>query len=413
MVGAGDAGGLVLREMLKNRAAGYTPIGLIDDDPRKRHMRLHGVRVLGTTKELSTVLRDRRPDEVHIAIPSAGGDVRNRIVHACRDASVPVKTLPTLPELLNGDADLVQQLREVRVEDVLGREPVHLDQGGVGTYARDVVVMVTGAGGSIGSELCRQLIKVGPKRLILLDNAENNLFLIERELAERGMAGLVPVIADVRDGAQVDRLFAEHRPAVVFHAAAYKHVSLMQANPMEAVRNNALATQTVARAAAAHGVGRFVLVSTDKAVNSQTTMGSSKALAEWVVEAMAQRTDETAFVAVRFGNVLAQLRLGGAHLPAPDRPRRPGDGHPPGDDALLHDHPRGGPADRAGRRHRPRRRDLRPRHGRAGAHPRPGARHDPPLRPGARAGRSHRDRGHPARARSCTRSCSSPGSTSR
>jgi FlaA1/EpsC-like NDP-sugar epimerase len=305
LVGAGDAGGLVLREMLKNRAAGYTPIGLIDDDPRKRHMRLHGVRVLGTTEELPVILRDRRPDEVHIAIPSAGGDVRNRIVHACRDAGIPVKTLPTVPELLNGDADLVQQLREVRVEDVLGREPVHLDQAGMGTYARDAVVMVTGAGGSIGSELCRQLVKVGPKRLVLVDNAEMNLFLIERELAERGVAGLAPVIADVRDTARMDRLVAEHRPAVLFHAAAYKHVALMQENALEAVRNNALATQSMARIAAAHGVGRFVLVSTDKAVNPQTTMGASKALAEWVVEAMAQRTDETVFAAVRFGNVLA------------------------------------------------------------------------------------------------------------
>jgi FlaA1/EpsC-like NDP-sugar epimerase len=305
VVGAGDAGGLVLREMLTTRVAGYTPIGLIDDDPRKRHMRLHGVRVLGTIADLPRVLRDRTPDEVLLAIPSAAGEARNRIVDTCRKASVPVRTLPAVHELLDGDSNLLRQMREVRVEDVLGRDPVQLDPEEIGGYVRGKVVLVTGAGGSIGSELCRQLARMAPARLVLLEHAETNLFNIERELVERGITNIVPVIGDVKDAGKLDRLFLAYRPEVVFHAAAYKHVPLMQANPLEAIRNNALATRTLSRTAARHGVGRFVLISTDKAVNAQTVMGATKALCEWIVEAISQEQSTMVAVAVRFGNVLA------------------------------------------------------------------------------------------------------------
>jgi FlaA1/EpsC-like NDP-sugar epimerase len=305
VVGAGDAGGLVLREMLTTRLAGYTPIGLVDDDPRKRHMRLHGVKVLGTTHDLPRLLRERRPDEVHLAIPSAAGETRSRIVAACRTARVPVRTLPAVHELLDGDSNLLRQLREVQVEDVLGRDPVQLDPEEIGGYVRGRVVLVTGAGGSIGSELCRQLARMGPARLVLLDHAETNLFQIERELVERGITNIVPVIGDVKDAGKLDRLFLGYRPEVVFHAAAYKHVPLMQANPLEAIRNNAVATRTLARIAAAHGTQRFVLISTDKAVNAQTVMGATKALCEWVVEAISQEQQSMVAVAVRFGNVLA------------------------------------------------------------------------------------------------------------
>jgi FlaA1/EpsC-like NDP-sugar epimerase len=305
VVGAGDAGGLVLREMLTTRLANYTPIGLVDDDPRKRHMRLHGVKVLGTTHDLPRLLRERRPDEVHLAIPSAAGETRNRIVAACRTARVPVRTLPAVHELLDGDSNLLRQLREVRVEDVLGRDPVQLDPDEIGGYVRGRVVLVTGAGGSIGSELCRQLARMGPARLVLLDHAETNLFQIERELVERGITNIVPVIGDVKDVGKLDRLFVGYRPEVVFHAAAYKHVPLMQANPLEAIRNNAIATRTLARIAAQHGTERFVLISTDKAVNAQTVMGATKALCEWVVEAISQEQQAMVAVAVRFGNVLA------------------------------------------------------------------------------------------------------------
>ncbi len=304
IVGAGDAGNLILREMLSNRLAGYTPIGLIDDDRNKLRYRFQGVKVLGTTANLPEILKARRPDEVHIALPSAGGRRRAAVVAMCREAGVPVKTLPNVNDLVSGDTDLVAQLRAVQVEDILGREPVSLDPAAIGAYVRGRTVLVTGAGGSIGSELCRQLVRMEVGRLVLADHAENNLFQIDRELRDSTQIEIVPEIADVRDPARMEAVFELHHPAVVFHAAAYKHVPLMEQHPVQALRNNALATRTVARLAARHGADRFVLVSTDKAVYPKTAMGASKALAEWVVEALGQAETETTFVAVRFGNVL-------------------------------------------------------------------------------------------------------------
>ncbi len=306
IVGAGDAGQLVVKEMQRSPVLGYTPIGLLDDDPRKRNLRLHGVRVLGTTADLAHVLRDRRPDEVLIAIPSAPGELRARIVETSRSLDVPVKTLPTLSDLVSGDADLARQLRPVEVEDVLGREPVEVDFASIAEYLRGEVVLVTGAGGSIGSELCRQIARVGPAKLVLLDHAEPALFEIERELVrERGFLAAAAVVGDVRDPVKLRQVFDKYRPGVVFHAAAYKHVAMMEANPLEAVRNNTLGTRVVADVAVEYGAKRFVLVSTDKAANPRTVMGQSKALAEWIVETWGHRADVTTrFVAVRFGNVL-------------------------------------------------------------------------------------------------------------
>jgi FlaA1/EpsC-like NDP-sugar epimerase len=306
VVGAGDAGQLVIREMQRNRQLGYTPIGLIDDDPRKRNLRLHGVRVLGTVDDLERIVRDRRPDEVLIAIPSASGQLRARIVETARTAAIPVKTLPSLAELVSGDTDLARQLRPVEVEDVLGREPVEIDFASVSGYLTGEVVLVTGAGGSIGSELCRQIARIDPAKLVLLDHAEPALFEIERELVrERGFRAAAAVVGDVKDAAKLRQVFDKYRPGVVFHAAAYKHVAMMEANPLEAVRNNTLATRVLADVAIEYGAKRFVLVSTDKAANPKTVMGQSKALAEWIVEAWGNRDGvETRFVAVRFGNVL-------------------------------------------------------------------------------------------------------------
>jgi FlaA1/EpsC-like NDP-sugar epimerase len=306
VVGAGDAAQLVIKEMLRNPALGYTPIGLVDDDPRKKNLRLHGIRVLGTTADLARLIRDRRPDEVLIAIPSASGLVRGQIVEAARAGGVQVKTLPDLTELVSGDSDLTKQLRPVEVEDVLGREPVEVDLDAIAGYLGGEVVVVTGAGGSIGSELCRQVSRLGPARLVLIDHSEPALFEIEQELLrERGFTAAVAVVADVKDGAKLRRVFGEYRPGVVFHAAAYKHVAMMEANPLEAVRNNTLGTRTLADVAAEFGAKRFVLVSTDKAANPQTVMGQSKALCEWIVETYGHRADvATRFVAVRFGNVL-------------------------------------------------------------------------------------------------------------
>ncbi len=306
VVGAGDAGQLVVKEMQRNPALGYSPIGLVDDDPRKRNLRLHGVRVLGTVDELGRVVRDRRPDEVLIAIPSASGQLRARIVEITGKFDVPVKTLPSIAELVSGDADLARQLRPVQVEDVLGREPVEIDFDSVSGYLTGEVVLVTGAGGSIGSELCRQIARIQPAKLVLLDNAEPALFEIERELVrERGFRAAAAVVGDVKDPVKLGQVFDKYRPSVVFHAAAYKHVAMMEANPIEAVRNNTLGTRVLADVAIEYGASRFVLVSTDKAANPRTVMGQSKAIAEWIVEAWGNRDGvETRFVAVRFGNVL-------------------------------------------------------------------------------------------------------------
>ncbi|MFN8186603.1 MAG: nucleoside-diphosphate sugar epimerase/dehydratase [Gaiellales bacterium] len=305
IVGAGDAGQLIVREMLRSPLA-YTPVGLIDDDPRKRHLRLHGIRVLGSTEELPAILEDVKPDEVAVAIPSAAGEVRLRVVTACRDARIPVKTLPSVNELISGDLHLARQLREVQVEDILGREAIRLDLERISSSIAGKTVLVTGAGGSIGSELCRQIAAVGAGRLVLVEHSENALFEIERELLhERGFTAAVPVLADAKNATKLRQVFERYQPAVVFHAAAYKHVPLVEANPIEAVRNNVFATQAVARVSAEHEVETFVLVSTDKAVNPKNVLGQTKLLCEWLVHNAGLRGAGTTFLAVRFGNVLA------------------------------------------------------------------------------------------------------------
>jgi FlaA1/EpsC-like NDP-sugar epimerase len=326
IVGAGEGGRLVLREMLRNRELGLTPVGFLDDDPRKRGMRVDGVKVRGNTEgDLPRILEEAEPEEVIIAIPSAPGSTRARVVRECRARAIPVRTLPTVFELLRDGnpghpgaraggpgptttGAIARQVREVRVEDVLGREPVLMELDRVGAYlAREAVVLVSGAGGSIGAELCRQIAHVGPRRLVLLDHAEDNLFAIERELLEERHVApgvLAAVLGDCKEEERMREVLSEHRPTVVFHAAAYKHVGLMEANPVEAVRNNAIATRVMAHVAGELGVARFVLVSTDKAVAPATVMGASKALAELALEAAAARWPSTVYRAVRFGNVL-------------------------------------------------------------------------------------------------------------
>jgi len=307
VVGAGDAGRLIVQEMQRSRMLRYTPIGFIDDDPRKRNARIMGVRVLGTTADLAHLLREHKPDEVLLAMPSVSGEVRRRIVESAQGTRVPIKTLPGLYELISGDSGLAGQIRPVQVEDVLGREQVEVDFSQVASYLEGHTVLVTGAGGSIGSELCRQIARVNPARLILVDNAEGSLFEIERELVgERDFTPAVPKLVDVTDRKALRReVFEKYRPTVVFHAAAYKHVPMLETHPVASVRNNVGGTRIVAELAAEFDVERFVLISTDKAVNPKTVMGQSKALCEWVVETWGHRRDvKTRFVAVRFGNVL-------------------------------------------------------------------------------------------------------------
>jgi FlaA1/EpsC-like NDP-sugar epimerase len=311
IVGGGEGGRLVARELVRNPQLQMRPVGFVDDDPRKLGTKdEYGLKVLGTTAsdDLARVLDDLEPDEVVIAIPSAPGTVRARVVAACRERGIPVRTTPTVFELLrdgSGELRVTRQLRSVQVEDILGREPIRMEIERVGAYLTGEVVMVTGAGGSIGSELCRQIARVAPRRLVLLDHAEDNLFEISRELEEdRHVRTAIPVLADCKEQERMREVMTEHRPAVVFHAAAYKHVTMMELNPIEAVRNNAIATQLVARIAGETGVGTFVLVSTDKAVKPATVMGASKALAEWAVEAAAERNPRTNYATVRFGNVL-------------------------------------------------------------------------------------------------------------
>jgi len=305
VVGAGSGGQMVVRELRLNPHLGETAIGFVDDNKDMRGMRIQGISVLGTTDEIETILDETEPDEVMIAIPSAPGTLRARVVAACRERQIRVRTLPTVFELLRGGVQLSQQLREVQVEDVLGREPVVVELARVGAYLEDQVVMVTGAGGSIGKELCRQIALVGPKLLVMLDHAEDNLFQIEREMvAERHFNRVEAVLADCKETDRMFEVMQRVRPNIVFHAAAYKHVPLMESNPLEAVRNNAMATRITADTAAAAGAERFVLISTDKAVNPQTVMGASKALAEWAVSAADVRNPNTRFVSVRFGNVL-------------------------------------------------------------------------------------------------------------
>ncbi|MCW2927604.1 MAG: polysaccharide biosynthesis protein CapD [Thermoleophilia bacterium] len=306
IAGAGSAGHMLIRES-QRQSLGFVPVGLVDDDARKHDMRILGVPVLGRTDDVADHAIDAGATEVIIAMPSAPGSEVRRIVEKCRVAKVKVRILPSMSELmLGGEAgSLASQIREVRVEDVLGRDPIDVDLQRIAAYLTGQVVLVTGAGGSIGSELCRQIASMQPSKLVLVDHAEDNLFSIQQELLhERGFDDLAIELADVTDRARMRTVFERHTPKVVFHAAAYKHQPMLETMAAEAVRNNTIGTRVCAELAERVGVERFVLVSTDKAVEPTTVMGQAKALAEWVVQAFADRSFHTRFMAVRFGNVL-------------------------------------------------------------------------------------------------------------
>jgi len=303
VVGAGDAGEMIVRDMRHNPRHEYEPVGLVDDDPSKRGERIHGVPVLGGRAELARIIEKIKPDDVLIAMPSAAASVRRDVVRALQLFHVNITTLPDLREIIRGRV-AVEQIRKLAIEDLLARPPVGLDPAPVRALVAGHRVIVTGAGGSIGSEICRQIAAFGPASLLLFERYENSLFAIANELRDRWPAlDARPIVGDACDRARVDSVFAAGAPHIVFHAAAHKHVPLMEASPGEAIKNNVFGTKQLLDAACRAGVERFIFISTDKAVNPTSVMGASKRVAELVVQA-ANGRHRTACATVRFGNVL-------------------------------------------------------------------------------------------------------------
>lgn len=303
VVGAGSAGNLVVREMLRNPQLNQVPVAFLDDDLAKQKHEIHGILVEGTLGELPRVANALRVNEVVIAIPSAPGQVVRQVANACREAGVPFRTMPGIYELLGGNIT-ISRLREVDISDLLRRQPVEINNTLVGLSLNGKRVLITGAGGSIGQELCRQVARWGPAEIVLLGHGENSIFETVVEL-EAGFSSLPlhPVIADVRDSNRLYTVFERHRPEVIFHAAAHKHVPLMEANAEEAVTNNILGTRNIIDMAVSFDVERLVMISTDKAVRPSSVMGATKRVAEMLVLDATQRTGR-AFSVVRFGNVL-------------------------------------------------------------------------------------------------------------
>ncbi|MBI3172646.1 MAG: polysaccharide biosynthesis protein [Chloroflexi bacterium] len=303
IIGAGDAGALVVRELQRSSLLNLTPIGFLDDAPAKQHHEIYGVRVIGKISDLPSILDNRQVDEVIIAIPSAPGRVVRLVTDVCRLKGVPSRTMPGIYELLGGKVN-VSRLREVDITDLLRRDPVRVNDEQVGQALEGRRVLVTGAGGSIGRELCRQIARRNPSQLMLLGHGENSIFEILLELREDYPdLSLIPLIADIRDRERIASIFDAHQPQVVFHAAAHKHVPLMEANPTEAVTNNVIGTSHLVQIAAEHHIQRFVLISTDKAVQPSSVYGATKRMAEMLV-LDAARGSGLPFTVVRFGNVL-------------------------------------------------------------------------------------------------------------
>ena len=303
IIGAGDAGESLVRDMLRKEEFPYNPVGFLDDDPKKMGMLIHRVPVLGKISNVETVVRQKRVEVIIIAIPSVKSDQMRKIVTQCEMTGAQVKKVPSLFDILDGRVS-IDAIKNVEPEDILGRDLNLGDREGIAQYLAGKVVLVTGAGGSIGSELCRQIVEYNPRQIILLDSSEHSVYTIDAELRGNNKRKRhVPVLANVQSQRTMDGIFGHFKPDIVFHAAAYKHVPLMEKNIAAAVKNNAWGTLNIAALAAKHNVGRFVMISTDKAVNPTNVMGASKRVAEMVVQSMTGKC-ETIFSAVRFGNVL-------------------------------------------------------------------------------------------------------------
>ncbi len=303
LVGAGDAGEMIVRESLRHPENGYRVVGFVDDDPEKVNKDIHGIKILGLTETLPEIVKRKSVDEIVITIPSASREQIRRIIHICNETKVPFKITPSLSDVIGGKVAF-NQVRKVEVKDILSREAVKLDLEGISHYISGKRILITGAGGSIGSELCRQLTRFNPELLILFGRGEFSLYNTERELREKYPSlAVTPVIANIRDESRTRAVLNHYKPDVIFHVAAHKHVPLMEANPCEAIKNNVVGSKILMEAAEDYDVKRFVLISTDKAVNPVNFMGVSKRIAELLLQSMAKR-NRCKFSAVRFGNVL-------------------------------------------------------------------------------------------------------------
>ncbi|GIO19636.1 UDP-N-acetylglucosamine 4,6-dehydratase [Oceanobacillus oncorhynchi subsp. incaldanensis] len=306
IIGAGAAGVMIARQLQNESVkAELYPVGFIDDDLTKQKMEILSLPVIGMSKDIPEIVENMQVEHIVIAIPSLHNGALKKLIHQCNETGVSVQLLPKIEDLMTGKIS-VSNLKNIEVEDLLGRAPVKLDIDAISEYVTGTTVMVTGAGGSIGSEICRQLMRFSPKKLLLVGHGEFSIYNIDMELKttlEQHDTEIIPIIGDIQDRERIFNIVQEHKPSIIYHAAAHKHVPLMEYNPHEAVKNNIIGTKNVAEAADTFGVSKFVMVSTDKAVNPTNVMGASKRIAEMIVQGLAQQST-TKFVAVRFGNVL-------------------------------------------------------------------------------------------------------------
>lgn len=304
IIGAGCAGEMVVKELEKNPQLNKKAVAIIDDDITRIGDQVSGVDIVGTRNSILKIVKLYKIDEIIFSIANISKKGKKEIIDICKNTNCKIKTIPGIYEIIDGKVD-IKQVRDVDIEDLLGREPIEVDFNLMGSYIQDSTILVTGAGGSIGSELCRQIANIRPKKLIMLDNYENNLYSIQQELIRKygDSIKMIAVVASIREQKRMEKIFDKYRPEVVFHAAAHKHVPLMENSPGEAIKNNIFGTLNVAMLSSKYNVKRFLLISTDKAVNPTNVMGATKRAAEMIIQSLNEES-KTEFVAVRFGNVL-------------------------------------------------------------------------------------------------------------